>query len=76
MIPVKNGVNGTQGTILFSEERGELKITQSKIAFTVDRILCVNNIPGTMPFSQERVSPKIDRSKIALTVNGVQSSFP
>ena len=36
--PVKNSVNGTHGTMLFSREKGKLRITQSRIKLTAQRV--------------------------------------
>ena len=80
-ITVKNSVNGTQGTMLFSQERGRQKITRSKIELTVHRVQSyfkrkgktenhpvkntVKDTQGTTLFSTERRKLKIVQSKIA-----------
>ena len=38
--PDENNVNGTQGTVLFSQERVRIKINESKIALTVPSVQC------------------------------------
>ena len=85
--PVKITVNGTRGTMLFSQVRLRLKITRSKIALTVHYVQCyfprksqTRNHPvkitvkgtwGTMLFSQVRLRLKITQSKIALRVHRI-----
>ena len=38
--PVKNSLNGTQGTRLISQDKVRLKITEAKLALTGQRVLC------------------------------------
>ena len=77
--------------MLFYQEGLRIKITQSKILLTVQRVEChfsrknktenhpvknnVNGTQGTMLFSQERVGLKIDLSKLVLRVHRIQHYF-
>ena len=90
--PVKDKVNITQGTMLFSQERLRNKITPSKLVLTVRRVQAIlakkseienhtvknrlNNTESPTLISQERVRLKITQPKIALTVHRAQSCFP
>ena len=78
------------GTMLFSLERAEMKITQSRILLRIHRVQSyfpqsrenqkpsvkniVNGSQGTMLFSQKRAKLKMTQSKTALTLH--QCYFP
>ena len=68
---VKNSINVKRGTMLFSLERAELKITQSKVP------LRIKDTQGTLLLSHERRKLKIVQSKVYI-VNShcIQCYFP
>ena len=61
---VKSGVNGTQGTILFSKEREKQKITHSKLELTMLMVQC---------FFQRKGNP--ENSSVESSINGTHCTM-